>query len=158
MVKRGIIGSALAIAVVAGVVSAISLARSPVLGAALARPYGQPSLPAEPAHPAVEPSRQECLSSTAFIDYAPDARGQATPAAAVRSYWPRAENLEVHILAPGHAVVEEFKGTIKVAAYVVFRIGKGWLVVQADSYGLCDSAGWPLTSLVAPPGFERFAS
>jgi hypothetical protein len=122
-------------------VSITSLVRRPVLGAPLIRSSGQTAPRAEPAPRAVRPSQEDCLSSTAFIDYAPDARGKATPRAAVRSYWPGARELRVHIVAPGHAVVEEFKGTSQLAEYQVFRTGNGWLVVQADSYDLCKVVG-----------------
>jgi hypothetical protein len=156
--RRRAIGSVLVIAILVAVVSVMSLARRPVLGATVTRSQGGPRPAVNPSDRVVHPPVEECLSSTAFIDYASDARGRATPRAAVRDYVPGARDLRVHMITPEHASVEQFKGTIKVAAYEVFRTGNGWLVVQADSYEPCDSAEGLLATFVATPGFARIAS
>jgi hypothetical protein len=141
MVKRAIISLVIVIAIFTAIVSVTSLARRPVLGASLARPQGRLVARVHAPDRVAQPLGRECLSSTAFIDYTSDARGKATPIAAVRSYWPGAGSLRIQVLEPGRAVVEEFNGAIKVGVYELFHMGKGWLVVRADSYGPCESVG-----------------
>jgi hypothetical protein len=86
-----------------------------------------------------QPTQEECLS-TAFIDYASGARGKATLRGAVRAYRPGARNLRVKTVDSDRAVVEEFRGTVRIATYELFRTSKtGWLVDRADIYSSCSS-------------------
>lgn len=118
-------------------VSTISLARRPVLSAPLGRADTKRVAHVQRPDRGQQLPRYEC-GSTAFIDYAEGARGKATPHAAVRSYRPGAGDLRVQTLGTDRALVEEFEGAVKIAAYEVFRVEKaGWLVTRADTYEPC---------------------
>jgi hypothetical protein len=137
--KRLIISSVVAVVIGVAVLSVLTLERTPVLGSPLARPRGQSADRVQRLEADREPTRDQC-GSTAFIDYAEDARGQATPFAAVLSYRPGAQNLRVQILESNRAIVDEFNGALKIAAYELFRMETtGWLVGRADTFAQCDS-------------------
>ena len=145
--RRIVIASVVALVVGIGLVSVISLVRRPVFGAPMSRTNArsetgvQPEAvtPVQAPEGELEASAAMCGSS-AFVDYAPDATGKATPIAAVRSYLPSASNLRVASLDEDRAVVEELRGTVKIASYELFRLGKvGWLVERADTFQPCGS-------------------
>lgn len=139
MGKRFIISSVVAVVIGLAVLFVLTLERTPVLGSPLARPRAQSADRVQRLEADRQPSRDQC-GSTAFIDYAEDAKGKTTPRAAVRSYRPSARNLRIQTLGSNRAIVEEFNGALKIAAYELFRMQKmGWLVVRADTYMQCDS-------------------
>jgi len=145
--QRVVVSLALAVVVGVALVSTISLARRPVLGAPLVRTdAARPAAHVQKTTRSQElpqPDRGQQLpryecGSTAFVDYAEGATGEATPLAAVRSYRPGARDLRIQTLGSDRALVEEVQGAVKIAAYEVFRVEKaGWLVTRADKYESC---------------------
>jgi hypothetical protein len=134
--RRTIISSLLALAVVGTVVSVTSFARKPVLGAPLRQAPRRPVVQVQAPERVPQHTRPECQSS-AFIDYASDARGKAMVREAVRAYRPGAHNLRITSFDRYSAEVDELRGTVRIASYHLFRAGHGWLVDRADLYGPC---------------------
>jgi len=145
-INQRVVSLALAVVVGVALVSTISLARRPVLVASLVRTDARPAAHVQKTtrgQQLPQPDRGQQLpryecGSTAFVDYAEGARGEATPLAAVRSYRPGARDLRIQTLGSDRALVEEVQGAVKIGAYEVFRVEKaGWLVTRADKYESC---------------------
>lgn len=84
----------------------------------------------------LETRQGQCLSGT-FVDYTEHTNGAPGPVAAVRGFGGLVD-LRVQPFAPDGAVVEEFRGPVKIAAYEVLRHTAGrWVVVRRDGWAPC---------------------